>query len=82
MFWDWSYSMPNWAWWLFPFQGLMSFLFTVAIIILVVLLLRRRHLPYQDYTTRSQALQILEERYAKGEIQREEYLQKKQDLRG
>jgi len=82
MFWDWSYSLPSWAWWLFPFQGLMSFLFTVAIIVLVVLLLRRRSVPHTDYSARSAALQILEERYAKGEIQREEYLQKKQDLRG
>ena len=30
--------------------------------------------------TRSRALSILEGRYARGEIQREEYLQKKQDL--
>ena len=29
---------------------------------------------------RSSGLDILEERYAKGEIQREEYLQKKRDL--
>lgn len=28
------------------------------------------------------ALQVLEERYARGEIQREEFLQRKQDLRG
>lgn len=81
MFWDWSYTLPSWAWWLFPFQGLMSFLFTAAVIILVVMLLRRRPPHYQDYSNRSAALQLLEERYAKGEIQRDEYLQKKQDLR-
>ena len=82
MFWHWSYSTPWWGWWWFPFHGLMSLIFTVAIIVLVVSLLRRRHPPYTDYYGRNQALQILEERYAKGEIQREEYLQKKQDLRG
>lgn len=31
---------------------------------------------------RSSALDILEERYARGEVDREEYLQKKQDLTG
>ncbi len=31
---------------------------------------------------RSEALAILEGRYARGEIQRDEYLQKKQDLGG
>ena len=31
---------------------------------------------------RSSGLDILEERYAKGEIQREEYLEKKRDLNG
>ncbi len=30
----------------------------------------------------SRALQVLEERYARGEIQREEFLQRKQDLLG
>lgn len=84
MFWHWSYSTPWWGWW-FPFHGLMSLLFTIAIVVLLVSLFRRRH-PYPDYSgaqySRSQALQILEERYARGEIQREEYLQKKQDLRG
>ena len=31
---------------------------------------------------RSSGLDVLEERYAKGEIQREEYLQKKKDITG
>jgi putative membrane protein len=60
----------------------MSLIFTIAIIYLLVTLVRGRHPRYPDFTARTQALQILEERYAKGEIQREEYLQKKQDLRG
>lgn len=84
MFWHWSYSTPWWGWWFFPFHGLMSLVFTIAIIYLLVTLVRGRHprYTYPDPQNRTQALQILEERYAKGEIQREEYLQKKQDLRG
>jgi putative membrane protein len=35
-----------------------------------------------DGPGRSGALQVLEERYARGEIQREEFLQRKQDLGG
>ncbi len=86
MFWHWSYSTPWWGWWFFPFHGLMSLIFTIAIVYLLVSLLRGRRHPYPytypDLQSRGQALQILEERYARGEIQREEYLQKKQDLRG
>ena len=83
MFWHWSYSTPWWGWWFFPFHGLMSLIFTIAIVYLLVTLLRvlRPPYPYPDVQARTQALHILEERYAKGEIQREEYLQKKQDLR-
>jgi putative membrane protein len=80
MFWHWSYSTP-WFWWWFPFHGLMTLIFTIAIIVLIVMLFRRRS-PPPDFHGRSQALEILEQRYAKGEIQREEYLQKKQDLHG
>jgi putative membrane protein len=36
-----------------------------------------RYLPSEQ---RSASLQILEERYARGEIDREEYLQKKRDI--
>jgi putative membrane protein len=82
MFWHWSYSTPWWGWWWFPFHGLTSLIFTIAIIVLVVVLLRRRHPPFPYANSRSAALLILEERYAKGELQREEYLQKKQDLGG
>jgi putative membrane protein len=54
----------------------------VAIIALVVWLVRSaalpaiRHLPPR----RSAGLDVLEERYARGEIGRDEYLQKKKDI--
>ena len=37
---------------------------------------------HQSFGRRSPGLDVLEERYAKGEIQRDEYLQKKRDLGG
>ncbi len=82
LFWLW----PLWI--LFPFHGLI----TLFVVIMVVsLIFHRRH--YYDYghpygwhsagsSNRSEALTILEGRYARGEIQRDEYLQKKQDLGG
>lgn len=74
-----------------PFHGF----FTLLIIVLIAgAIFRRRHYYYYNHPygwssgpgpapdSRKQALDILEQRYAKGEIQRDEYLQKKQDLGG
>jgi len=75
-----------------PFHGL----FTLLIVVLIVsAIFRRRHYYYYGQpsgwwgsgsapapSSRKEALDILEARYARGEIQREEYLQKKQDLGG
>lgn len=71
----------------FPFHGLITL---IVIVLILSLIFGRRHhyyfgapsppTPPTAYTSRSDALSILESRYARGEIQREEYLQKKQDL--
>ncbi|MEJ0028237.1 MAG: SHOCT domain-containing protein [Rhizomicrobium sp.] len=76
------------AFWVFgPFHGLLSLL--VLILIFGLIFGRRRyyygypwwwHEPAPD--SRAGARRILEERYARGEIQRDEYLQKRQDLGG
>jgi putative membrane protein len=57
----------------------------IAIVALVVWLVRslagpgmQHHLPPR----RSAGLEVLEERYARGEINRDEYLQKKKDILG
>jgi putative membrane protein len=76
------------AFWFFgPFHGLFSLL---VLILIFGLIFGRRRYYYGYYhpwwwgapgpDTRAGARRILEERYAKGEIQREEYLQKRQDL--
>jgi putative membrane protein len=74
------------AFWAFgPFHGLLSLL---ALIVIFSLIFRRRHYYYghpwywHGSPSRSDALSVLEGRYARGEIQRDEYLQKKQDLGG
>ena len=76
---------PFLFWW--PFHGL----FTLLVIVLIFsLIFRRRYYYYgQPYwwnhtppPARSDALSVLEGRYARGEINREEYLEKKKDLGG
>jgi len=72
----------DWAWWM-PFHGVLWLLVVVAVIAGIVLLVRflwhggdRR----AAQSGRRSALDILEERYARGELQREEFLQRKKDL--
>ncbi len=52
----------------------------VAIVAGVVWLTRTGTLPF--FARRSPGLQALEERYARGEINRDEFLQKKRDISG
>jgi putative membrane protein len=79
-----------WPFWLFfPFHGLFTLVFVIVILSLIF---RRRYYYYghpywwhgglPPSNSRSEALAILEGRYARGEIQRDEYLQKKHDLGG
>ena len=78
-FWIWP------LWFLFPFHGLISLF---VIVLIFSLIFHRRHYYYYPYhygpppKGRSDALSTLEERYARGEIQRDEYLEKKRDLGG
>jgi putative membrane protein len=71
-----------------PFHGLFSLIFIVVIVSLIFGR-RRYYYGYHPHwwhgggdANRSEALSLLHARYARGEIQREEYLQKKQDLGG
>jgi len=72
---------PFWFFW--PFHG---FLTLLLIIVIVVLIFHHQTNPFAHtagtVASRSEALAILEARYARGEIQRDEYLQKKADLGG
>jgi putative membrane protein len=69
-----------------PFGLIIWFVILFAIVALVVWLVRsltgagmHQHLPPPR---RSSGLDVLEERYARGEINRDEYLQKKKDILG
>jgi putative membrane protein len=65
------------AWW-----GMASSLFWVAVVVLMIVAFGRgaRHPWGGPFWRSSAALDILEQRYARGEIDRDEYLQKKRDL--
>jgi putative membrane protein len=69
--------------WMMLFGGVF-WLFLVALIVIGIMRLGPmcQHGRYHHLGAgrRSSGLDILEERYAKGEIQREEYLEKKRDL--
>ena len=56
----------------------------VAVIALCAWMLRSVCMPgmHRHAVARSAGLDVLEQRYARGEINRDEYLQKKQDLVG
>lgn len=65
------------------FGGLMMIIFWGGVIALIVLLIRWLGGPgdsRSDKPQASDAPDILKQRYARGEIDREEYLQRKQDL--
>ena len=84
MWWNGYYMGQGMGWWM-PVHGLFSLLLLILLIAGMAALFRSLfgiagHRPRDS--ARSSGLQILEERYAKGEIQREEYLQKKSDLGG
>lgn len=65
-------------WWM-PFPGILWFLLVAVVIVGIVLLVRSRGEASPLGGGRS-AMDVLDERYARGEIDREEYLQRKDDL--
>jgi putative membrane protein len=64
---------PDWGW----LGALIGVLFWIGIIVLVVFLLRGELPRLQDRLGGSPALRLLEERYAKGEISREDFLERR-----
>ncbi len=86
MMWDFG-MMRGWGgWgWFGPFHFIIPLLFWALVITAVVVLVRRTtgwsgRPPWME--RHPSGLDILEERYSRGEINRDEYLQKKHDLLG
>ena len=87
MWWNGPDGMGQWmgGWWM-PFHGILSFLVLALAIVGIIALVRSlsgsNTRVMMQGGGRLPGLGVLEERYAKGEIQRDEYLQKKRDLGG
>lgn len=86
MWWSGPGGMGQWmgGWWM-PFHGILSLVVLVFAIVGIVALVRSlfgSNTRVMPGSGRLPGLEVLEERYAKGEIQRDEYVQKKRDLGG
>jgi putative membrane protein len=82
MWWNRSCGLGGWAqggWGLLLQTGIML-LIAAGIIFGFFLLLRLASGSGRSSTSGPDGLAILDERYARGEIERDEYLQKKQDI--
>jgi putative membrane protein len=73
MFWWWG---PGGAWWV----GLINVTVLAGIVVAAVLLLRHELPDLQHRFGEPPALRLLEERYARGEIPREEFLERRRVL--
>ncbi len=75
-----SGMMGYWGGWMAPF-GVIVWVFVLALIIAgIVWLVRALTQRSSETGRRSSALDVLEERYVRGEINRDEYLEKKRDI--
>lgn len=75
---------PAWGWGQMMFGGLMMIVFWGGIIVLIILLVRWIGVGIGDSRDsapkRPRALEILQERFARGEIDKQEYEERKQIL--
>ncbi len=71
----------EWMWWWGPWHMLMPILF-FGLIIFGVIALVRYLWPGEAPQERRRALDVLNERYARGEIDRDEYLKRRNDIGG
>ena len=72
----------EWMWWWAPFHMLIPLLLLCLLIAGLIVLVRKLWPDEHRYESRSRARDLLDERYAKGEIDREEYLRRRQDIHG
>ncbi len=74
-------EMMSWGGWMAPF-GMIIWLLILALIVAGVVWLFRALMPQprDNIGRRSSALDVLEQRYARGEINRDEYLEKRRDI--
>jgi len=81
--WNGPYEMIcDWANWVWPFGFLFPLLFWTLIIAAIVLIVRAAASSGASPVGRVRSLDVLAERFARGEINRDEFLQKARDIAG
>ena len=74
---EWSHMMD---WWEVPFMGFWFIGIIIGIVLIVVYLIIRSE-KTEEVEIMSDAQKTLDDRYAKGEMTRKEYIQAKEDLK-
>ena len=79
---EWGWGMhPMWGWWGIWWFGMMLFMFLFWALVIIGIVLGIRWLVRQGRPESSDsAMEILRQRYARGEINREEFEAKRKDL--
>ncbi len=72
---DWSFSWGTW-------HMLIPLIFWIAVLVGIAVLIQKFGAGQGRGPPEKPALDVLSERYAKGEIEREEYLRRRQDIIG
>ena len=79
--WGWGMMHPMWGWWGLWGLGMMLFMFLFWALVITAIVLGIRWLVRQGRPEGGDsALEILRQRYARGEINREEFEAKRKDL--
>ncbi len=76
-----SGMMGSWGGGWMPFGGISSLVILILVVAAVVWIVRSMARPGEQ-GRRSSGLDVLEERYARGEIERDEYLRRRRDVLG
>lgn len=71
---EWTYGPHHWLW-MIVWVG-----FWALVVAGLVILIRAFLAPERKFPVEKKAMDYLNERYAKGEISRDEYLQKREDI--
>jgi uncharacterized membrane protein len=72
---DWGHM----SWWGFPFFGIWFIGFFIVVIVIVYVIIHSEKIEEKEIMNDAQ--KILDERYAKGEMIRTEYIQAKEDIK-